>query len=173
MTALRRCARARADDASTRNATAFRQRSGAVSLSRRALLGGLAALAAGSWARPALAGSYLNRAALLLHQGRRESDALRSQFGDKELALLIQKMAAARLNAAGTMLVPKEVVQAHPHLLLVFENYERAADAAIKGQAQRFLVYSQRAQDEERTFRAVLKQHGWELKDKNNKDRSG
>jgi hypothetical protein len=61
--------------------------------------------------------------------------------------------------------VPKEVVQAHPHLLLTLENYERAADAAVAGEADRFMIYCQRAQDEERTFRAVLKQLGWELPD--------
>jgi hypothetical protein len=61
------------------------------------------------------------------------------------------------------MMVPKEVVQAHPHLLLVFENYERAADAAENSQVERFLVFLQRALDEERTFRAVLKQFGWDL----------
>jgi tRNA-2-methylthio-N6-dimethylallyladenosine synthase len=61
--------------------------------------------------------------------------------------------------------VPKEVVQAHPHLLLTLENYERAADAAVAGEADRFMIYCQRAQDEERTFRAVLKQFGWELPD--------
>lgn len=114
-------------------------------------------------AAPAHAGSYLNRAALLLAQGRSEANTLRQNFADKELSRIVLRMAKARLEAASTMLVPKEVVQAHPHLLLVFENYERAADAAVLGQAERFLVYCQRAYDEERTFRAVLKQLGWEL----------
>lgn len=135
-------------------------------MKRRELFALSLGLATWVFAGRAEAGSYLNRAALLLHQGRREADVLRSQFGDKELARLVHKLSTARLEAAGTMLVPKEVAQAHPHLLLVFENHERAADAAVKGKAERFLVYSQRAQDEERTFRAVLKQHGWELKEK-------
>jgi hypothetical protein len=60
-------------------------------------------------------------------------------------------------------MVPKEVVQAHPHLLLTLENYERAMDAAVNGEGERFMIYCQRAQDEERTFRAVLRQLGWEL----------
>lgn len=112
---------------------------------------------------PAFAGSYLNRAALLLFQGRSESDFLRVRYGDKELARLIHRLARARMDAANDMLVPPEVVQAHPHLLLVFENYERAADAAQLEQAERFLVFWQKAQDEERTFRAVCRQLGWEL----------
>jgi hypothetical protein len=111
----------------------------------------------------AWAGTYLNSAALLLSQGSKEGDYLRAHIGDKELAELIHKLSNARLEAAKGMLVPKEVVQAHPHLLLVLENYERAADAATRGEAEKFLVYQQRARDEDRTFRGVLKQFGYVL----------
>lgn len=111
----------------------------------------------------AWAGTYLNSASLLLAQASVEGDYLRARINDKELADLIHKLADARLDAAKTMLVPKEVVQAHPHLLLVLENYERAADAATRGEAQKFLVYQQRARDEDRTFRGVLKQFGYAL----------
>jgi len=113
----------------------------------------------------AWAGTYLNSAALLLSQGSKEGDYLRAHLGDKELADLIHKLANARLDAAKGMLVPKEVVQAHPHLLLVLENYERAADAATRGETEKFLVYQQRARDEDRTFRGVLKQFGYSLPD--------
>ena len=41
---------------------------------------------------------------------------------------------SARLEAARTMTVPKEVEQAHPHLLLVLENYQQAAEAATLGE---------------------------------------
>ncbi|MEI9953886.1 MAG: hypothetical protein WDO74_34145 [Pseudomonadota bacterium] len=109
------------------------------------------------------AGTYLNSASLLLSQSSKEGDYLRAHMGDKELADLIHKLASARLDAAKGMLVPKEVVQAHPHLLLVLENYERAADVATRGEAEKFLVYQQRARDEERTFRGVLKQFGYAL----------
>lgn len=128
-----------------------------------AALGAFGLLAVAFSARVAEAGSYLSRAQLLLAQGRTESDFLRQRFGDKELSRIVLRMTKARVEAAGTMMVPKEVVQAHPHLLLVFENYERAADAAVALAPERFLTYSQRAQDEERTFRAVLKQLGWDL----------
>ncbi len=113
----------------------------------------------------AWAGTYLNSAALLLSQSSKEGDYLRARIGDKELADLIHKLANARLEAAKGMLVPKEVVQAHPHLLLVLENYERAADAATRGETEKFLVYQQRARDEERTFRGVLRQFGYSLPD--------
>jgi hypothetical protein len=132
--------------------------------SRRAALLGCAALAVSLFAAThAHAGSYLNRAAFLIAGARREADTLRQRFGDKELARLAYRLAQARLESAGTMMVPKEVVQAHPHLLLTLENYERAADAAMNGEGERFMIYCQRAQDEERTFRAVLRQLGWEL----------
>ncbi len=133
-------------------------------LGRRALLG----LFAGSMLlspRAAWAGTYLNSASLLLAQASAEGDYLRARINDKELADLIHKLSDARLAAAKTMLVPKEVVQAHPHLLLVLENYERAADAATRGEAEKFLVYQQRARDEDRTFRGVLKQFGYFLPD--------
>jgi len=128
---------------------------------RRALLGWFAAGLLIS--APAWAGTYLNSAALLLSQASTEGDYLRGRINDKELADLIHRLADARLEAAKNMLVPKEVVQAHPHLLLVLENYERAADAATRGEGEKFLVYQQRARDEDRTFRGVLKQFGYVL----------
>lgn len=130
---------------------------------RRRLL--LAALGALLFVSPAWAGTYLNSAALLLTQASHEGDYLRARINDKELAQLIHQLSNARLDAAKSLLVPKEVVQAHPHLLLVLENYERAADAATRGEAEKFLVYQQRARDEDRTFRGVLKQFGYALPD--------
>ena len=133
-------------------------------LTRRALVasvcGAILLSSAAAWA-----GTYLNSAALLLAQASHEADYLRARINDKELAELVHKLADARLEAAKGMLVPKEVVQAHPHLLLVLENYERAADSATRGEAEKFLVYQQRARDEDRTFRGVLKQFGYSLPD--------
>ena len=116
-----------------------------------------------AWASPAFAGTYLNRAVLLLAGASREAAYLRARLGDKELARVTQRVMLARLEAARSMTVPKEVEQAHPHLLLVLENYEQAAEAAVLGESDRFAIYHQRALDEERAFRAVLKQLGWVL----------
>jgi len=130
-------------------------------LRRRLWIGAVVATllaAASAWA-----GTYLNSASLLLAQASSEGDYLRSRINDKELAELIHRLANARLEAAKNILVPKEVVQAHPHLLLVLENYERAADAATRGEGEKFLVYQQHARDEDRTFRGVLKQYGYSL----------
>jgi len=114
-------------------------------------------------ALPAFGGTYLNRAVVLLSGASREAVYLRARLGDKELARVTLRMATARLEAARSMTVPKEVEQAHPHLLLVLENYQQAAEAATLGETDRFGIYHQRALDEERTFKAVLKQLGWIL----------
>jgi len=132
-------------------------------LARRRVLSLAASSALLLWAAPLFAGTYLNSAALLLLQASHEADYLRARINDKDLAELIHKLADARLEAAKGMLVPKEVVQAHPHLLLTLENYERGADAATRGELEKFLVYQQRARDEDRTFRGVLKQFGYSL----------
>jgi hypothetical protein len=132
-------------------------------VSRRNALLALIALGTLLVTGPAHAGSYLDRSGLLLGQATSESDYLRGKLSDRELARLIHALASARVRAATSMTVPKEVAQAHPHLLLVLENHERAADAARLGETQRFLVYQQRARDEERVFRGILKQLGWPL----------
>jgi hypothetical protein len=134
-------------------------------MSRRRALLGLLALAPLLVCSEAEAGSYLNRAAMLIGQASRESEYLRARVNDKDLAELVHSVAVARLNAASRMNVPKEVVQAHPHLLLTLENYERSAFAATEGHAERFLIYQQRARDEEQVLRGVLKQLGWALPD--------
>jgi recombinational DNA repair ATPase RecF len=122
------------------------------------LAAAFALLAPSAWA-----GSYLDRAALLVAQASREADYLRLRLTDSELARTVHKLAAARLKAASTMQVPKEVAQAHPHLLLMLENYERAADAARGGKQERFFEFLTRARDEEGILRGVLKQLGWPL----------
>jgi hypothetical protein len=131
---------------------------------RRAFAGSLA-IGLLTVALPAFGGTYLNRAVVLLSGASREAVYLRARLGDKELARVTLRMATARLEAARSMTVPKEVEQAHPHLLLVLENYQQAAEAATLGESDRFAIYHQRALDEERTFKAVLKQLGWVLPD--------
>lgn len=121
------------------------------------LAGGLVLLGAGeSWA-----GSYLDRAGLLIHDAARDSDFLSRRLGDRELARLVGQIAAGRLQAAKDTQVPKEVVLAHPHLLLMLEHYERAAAAAVSGENQRFREFVRSAQEEEQLFRGVLRQLGW------------
>lgn len=112
---------------------------------------------------PAVAGSYLRRASVLLEGGELEAKRLRARLHDKELARVIHKLARTRAASGNEMMVPKEVKAAHPHLLLVLESYERAADAAVRGDHEDFLVALARAREEAAIFRAVLKQGGWTL----------
>ena len=128
-------------------------------LTRRVLLG----VACASWVSIAWGGSYLDRASMLVHHANVELSYLRRKLYDRELARTVHRMAAARLAAAQAMVVPKEVVQAHPHLLLMLEDAERAASAAVNRNAEEFLKFQRAARDEEELFRGILKQLGWQL----------
>lgn len=125
-----------------------------------ALLVGLALLLSTS---PCLAGSYLNRAALLLEASRAERDMVRPRVQDKELVEVAHEIAAARSETARRMQVPEEVVAAHPHLLLVLENTERAFAAALERNYQRFAEHIDRARAEDATFRAIIDKLGYSL----------
>lgn len=116
-----------------------------------------------TWVLPAWAGSYLDRAALMLEQARSEGDILQPRTFDKEMVLVIKSMAEARARVARKMEVPAVVTKAHPHLLLVLENYERAAAAADEGNFKKFAEHLYAARDEDRNFRAILKELGYTL----------
>lgn len=111
----------------------------------------------------AWAGSYLDRAALLLTEANHAGHLLRTRLGDKEFIRLVHEMSQARLETASHMMVPKEVAIAHPHLLMVLENFERAAEAAKHHEAQTFLVHLQKATEEERILRSIIERHGWTM----------
>ncbi len=113
--------------------------------------------------QPARAGSYLDRAWLLITQATRSNEFLRKRLYDRELARLVSRVAESRLQAAKDTLVPKEVVLAHPHLLLMLEHYERAASAAADGETTRYFELERLALEEEQLFRGVLRQLGWSL----------
>lgn len=116
-----------------------------------------------TWVLPAWAGSYLDRAALLLEQARTEGDMLQPRTFDKELVLVIKAMTETRARVARKMEVPAVVAKAHPHLLLVLENYERAVAAANDGNFKKFVEHVYAARDEERNFRSILKELGYTL----------
>lgn len=116
-----------------------------------------------SWARPSYAGTYLFRAAILLDGADRESSLLRKRIFDKDLARVLHRVALGRVDAASRMSVPGEVAKAHPHCLLVLEAFERAADAAVRGDTEGFLLAQSRARAEMVTLVSVLKELGWEL----------
>jgi hypothetical protein len=113
------------------------------------------------------AGSYLDRAALMLDGARKEGDMLLPRTHDKELVLVIKALTAARAKAGRKMEVPPAIAKAHPHLLLVFENYERAADAAGEGNFKKFVEHLNTAREEERTFRFLVTELRYTLPDLN------
>jgi hypothetical protein len=57
-------------------------------------------------ATPVWAGSYLDRASLLVSAAVHDADYLRARIGDRELARIVHRLAEARLKAADTMAVP-------------------------------------------------------------------
>jgi hypothetical protein len=130
--------------------------------SRRAMCGGIA-VAVLVWWGPAWAGSYLNRAALLILESRAEADILRKHLSDQELARVVLEICEGRLEAARGMFVPPEVRLAHPHLVIMLERYALAADAAVRGKPENFLSIEREARDEEQIFRSIVKQLGWDL----------
>jgi hypothetical protein len=130
---------------------------------RRAAMALLFALAALCAAPFAWAGSYLDRAALMLDEARREGDMLQPRTNDKEMVLVVHALAEARAKVGRKMEVPASVAKAHPHLLLVFENCERAAEAAEEGNFKKFMEHLNTARDEERTFRALITELGYTL----------
>ncbi len=111
----------------------------------------------------AWAGSYLNRAALLLDGARADRDMVRPRAKDKELVRMVHQIAQVRTRVARNMKVPASVAAAHPHLLLVLENCERAYDAALKGKMEKFVRHIVRARAEDRTFRAIVVKLGYTM----------
>jgi hypothetical protein len=114
-------------------------------------------------ALPAFGGSYLNRAALLLDASEAERDMVLPRSDDKELVRMVYEVAQARTRAAQAMDVPKTIANAHPHLLLVLENTERAYAAALDGNHERFVEHILRARSEDQTFRALIRELGYTL----------
>lgn len=121
------------------------------------------ALCALSFASTAYAGSYLDRAKLLVSGTEQDCQMLRQHLMDKELATMIHGVAEARLRAASKMEVPAAVAKAHPHLLLVLEHGERAADAASGGNIKIAFEHLEDATREAKMFRSLLTELGFPL----------
>ncbi len=130
---------------------------------RRLAVALLVALASLGLTPIARAGSYLDRAALMLDEARREGDMLQPRTNDKEMILVVKTLAEARAKVGRKMEVPAAVVRAAPHLLLVLENYERAAQAADEGNFKKFMEHLNTARDEEKIFRSLLGELGYTL----------
>lgn len=133
-------------------------------MKRRDLLATAAIAALASLAPSvAWAGSYLDRAALLLVETQREGDLVQPRVGDKEFVAIVAATTAARLDAARGMQVPAQVAKAHPHLLLVLTNADAAMRAAVEGDFKKFMQSLTAARAEDKNFRLVLKTLGYTL----------
>lgn len=132
-------------------------------MNRRAFLSTAAAAAVLLAASAALGGSYLDRAALMLDGGRKEIEMVKSRTSDKELLLVVKALTEARVKSGRKMNVPAQVVDAHPHLLLVLESYDRALDALLASNMKKYSECLVNAADEERTFRMMIKNAGFSL----------
>jgi hypothetical protein len=111
----------------------------------------------------AWAGSYLDRAAMLLEASEAERDYARARLRDEELLRIAHAVAEARLVAARKMDVPAAIVGAHPHLMLALEASERALAAALERQLGRAVEHLNRARAEDGTFRALVAQAGYAM----------
>ncbi len=139
-------------------------------MKRRIFLGALAAAAALLAAPEVFAGSYLDRAAVLLDGAEREGDLLRARPTDKEIVAMVHTLAEARLAAAKKMEIPAAIVTAHPHLLLVLEHSERAAAAGADGDYKKLMTHLTSARDEARTFRSLVSELGFVVPSKVGRD---
>ncbi|MBK8252610.1 MAG: hypothetical protein IPK82_08070 [Polyangiaceae bacterium] len=109
------------------------------------------------------AGSYLDRAALMLEEGRKEIETVKTRTNDKELLIVVRALTEARLKVARKMNVPAQVVSAHPHLMLVLENYDRAIESLLASNTKKYAECLVNAADEEKTFRSMIKEAGYSL----------
>jgi hypothetical protein len=132
-------------------------------MNRRRFLGWTAAALAAALTSAAFAGSYLDRAALLLDGGKKDIDTIKSRASDRETLLVVKALTEARLKVARKMNVPEKVASAHPHLMLVLENQDRAVDALLANNTKKYAECIVNAADEERTFRTLIKQLGYTL----------
>ncbi|MEM9694342.1 MAG: hypothetical protein AAGA56_17455 [Myxococcota bacterium] len=130
---------------------------------RREILLASAASPALLWSRRAWAGSYLNRAALLLDGARTDRAMAMPRGRDRELMRVVHEVAAARVTVATTMDVPKVVAGAHPHMLLTLENCERGYAAALERQLNKFSEHLLRAKAEDRIFRQLVESLGYTM----------
>lgn len=118
---------------------------------------------ASTFATEARAGSYLDRASLLVDGTRGDMASLRAHLTDKELARMVHVVARARFDAGQKMDVPALVGKAHPHLLLCLAHAEKAADAAMSGNFKAAALELEGVKLEESLFRAALKETGYPL----------
>ena len=77
---------------------------------------------------------------------------------DPEFAKFAHPMADKYVEMASRLTPPARLAVAHPHMLLVVENVERALDAAASGELAAFRQRTRTVREELATLDGVLKQ---------------
>jgi|GEM_PF-2426720 len=101
---------------------------------------------------------YLAELAMLLEGARRLLLWTETHIGDPEFARFAHPLAEEYVDLAGRLVPPEKLINAHPHLLMVAENVERALDAAAAGDTPSFRQRARIVREELLTLESVLKQ---------------
>lgn len=101
---------------------------------------------------------YMTELALVIDGARRLVSYCDAHADERELAKFARPLAERYVELANRMLPSAKLVVAHPHMLLVVENLERALDAAAAGDGHAYQKRLRIARDELANLEAVLKQ---------------
>jgi hypothetical protein len=101
---------------------------------------------------------YLAEMSMLLEGARRLLLWAETYVGEPDFSRFAQPLAERYVDLAGRLIPPDKLVIAHPHLLLVVENVERALDAAASGDTPTFRQRARIVREELVTLESVLKQ---------------
>lgn len=101
---------------------------------------------------------YLAEVAMVLEGSRRLLLWTETYVNEPEFARFAHPAAERYVEMAGRLVPPQQLVVAHPHLLLVVENVERALDAAASGDISAFRQRARTVREEIGTLDSVLKQ---------------
>lgn len=106
---------------------------------------------------------YLVEVAFTLEGARRLMSWVETHFGDVDFARFAYPLAQRYVEMAGHLTPSQKLVPAHPHVLLVVENVERAVDAAAVNQVELFRKRARTVREELSILDAVLKQLKFKL----------
>jgi hypothetical protein len=102
--------------------------------------------------------TYMTELSLVIDGARRLISFCEQHAEEKELARFARPLAERYVDLANRMLPSAKLAVAHPHLLLVIENLDRALDSAAAGDAATYQKRLRIARDELANLEAVLKQ---------------
>lgn len=102
--------------------------------------------------------SYMSELALVIDGARRLVTFCEQHGQEKDLARFARPLAERYVELANHMLPSAKLAVAHPHLLLVVENLDRALDSGAAGDAVTQQKRLRIARDELANLEAVLKQ---------------